>query len=177
MERLLFIFTILLQQHRNKAPLKHYQFTEIQLHRLTVPTKCKLSLYRVGPRYSIVDTRFLRVSSIVYRVSCIEYRVSCIEYRVPRNYKNYKITRRSAYAPYESGGLKMISYEEMIKALRLRWLIRVIDVDYTGFWKLYLNDLLRKLGGIFLLQCNYDINQINIPSTFYYELLLWWSAK
>ena len=40
---------------------------------------------------------------------------------------------------------------------------------------LYLNDLLRKLGGIFLLQCNYDINQINIPSTFYYELLLWWS--
>ena len=69
----------------------------------------------------------------------------------------------------------MISYEEMIKALRLRWLIRVIDVDYTGFWKLYLNDLLRKLGGIFLLQCNYDINQINIPSTFYYELLLWWS--
>ena len=54
-------------------------------------------------------------------------------------------------------------------------MIRVIDVDYTGFWKLYLNDLLRKLGGIFLLQCNYDINQINIPSTFYYELLLWWS--
>ena len=86
-----------------------------------------------------------------------------------------KITRRSTYAPYESGGLKMISYEEMIKALRLRWLIRVIDVDYTGFWKVYLNDLLRKLGGIFLLQCNYDINQINIPSTFYYELLLWWS--
>ena len=86
-----------------------------------------------------------------------------------------KITRRSPYAPYESGGLNMISYEEMIKALRLRWLIRVIEVDYTGFWKLYLNDLLRKLGGIFLLQCNYDINQINIPSIFYYELLLWWS--
>ena len=85
-----------------------------------------------------------------------------------------KITRRSTYAPYESGGLKMISYEEMIKALRLRWLIRVID-DYTGFWKLYLNDLLRKLGGIFLLHCNYDINQINNPSNLYYELLRWWS--
>ena len=28
MERLQFSFTILLQQHRNKAPLKHYQFTE-----------------------------------------------------------------------------------------------------------------------------------------------------
>lgn len=35
--------------------------------------------------------------------------------------------------------------------------------------------LLRELRGLFLLQCNYDINQINIPSTFYYELLQWWS--
>lgn len=86
-----------------------------------------------------------------------------------------KITRRSKYAPYESSGLKMIRYEEMVKALRLRWLKRVIGVDYTCFWKLYLNDLLRELGGLFLLQCNYDINQINIASTFYYELLQWWS--
>ena len=56
-----------------------------------------------------------------------------------------KITRRSKYAPYESGDLKMISYEKMVKALRLRCLKRVIDVDYTGFWKPYLNDLLRDL--------------------------------
>lgn len=30
-------------------------------------------------------------------------------------------------------------------------------------------------GGLFLLKCNYDVDQINISSTFYYELLLWWS--
>ena len=69
-----------------------------------------------------------------------------------------KIIRRSTYAPYESGGLKMISYEKMVKALRLRCLKRVIDVDYTGFWKPYLNDLLRDLWGLFLLQWNYNIN-------------------
>ena len=56
-----------------------------------------------------------------------------------------KIIRRSTYAPYESGDLKMISCEKMVKALRLRCLKRVIDVDYTGFWKPYLNDLLRDL--------------------------------
>ena len=28
MKRLQFIFAMLLQQHRNKAPLKHYQFTD-----------------------------------------------------------------------------------------------------------------------------------------------------
>ena len=32
-----------------------------------------------------------------------------------------KVTRRSTYAPYNAGGLKMIDYENMIKALRLSW--------------------------------------------------------
>ena len=33
-----------------------------------------------------------------------------------------KVIRLSAYAPYEFGGLKMIDYESMIKALRSSWL-------------------------------------------------------
>ena len=44
------------------------------------------------------------------------------------------------------------------------------------FGKCYLNYLLEKEGGLFLLlQCNYDVNQINISSTFYHDLLAWWS--
>ena len=32
-------------------------------------------------------------------------------------------------------------------------------------------------GGLFLLlQCNYDVNQINTSSTFYQDLLAWWST-
>ena len=30
-----------------------------------------------------------------------------------------KVTRRSTYAPYDSGGIRMVDYENMIKALRL----------------------------------------------------------
>ena len=59
----------------------------------------------------------------------------------------------------------------MIKALRLSWLKLIVDLDYSGFWKLYLNYLLRKEWGLFLIQCNYDINQVTLPTTFYHELL------
>ena len=86
-----------------------------------------------------------------------------------------KVTRRSTYAPYNSGGLKMIDHENVIKALRLSWLKRIMDVECSRFWKLYLDYLLSKQGGLFILKCNYDVNQMNIPSTFYYELLSWWS--
>ena len=41
------------------------------------------------------------------------------------------------------------------------------DEDSLGFWKSYLNYLLNNEGGLFPFQCNYDVNQINISSTFY----------
>ena len=69
----------------------------------------------------------------------------------------------------------MIDYETMIKALRLSWLKRITDEDSSRFWKCYLKYLLENEGGLFLvLQCNYDVNQINISSTFYHDLLAWW---
>ena len=86
-----------------------------------------------------------------------------------------KVIRSSTCAPYEQGGLKMIDYETMIKALRLSWLMRITDEDSSGFWKSYLDYLLDNEGGLFLFQCNYDVNQINISSTFYQDLLMWWS--
>jgi len=86
-----------------------------------------------------------------------------------------KVIRSSTYAPCEQGGLKMIDYETMTKALRLSSLMRITDEDLSGFWKSYLNYLLDNERGLFLLQCNYDVNQINISSTFYQDLLVWWS--
>ena len=56
----------------------------------------------------------------------------------------------------------------------------VIAMALLGFndlgFKCYLNYLLENERGLFLsLQCNYDVNQINISSTFYHDLLAWWS--
>ena len=76
--------------------------------------------------------------------------------------------------PKESGGLKMIDVDCMIKSLRLAWLQRLFN-DSTVTWKRYFLHLLEPVGGLFFLNCNYDIKEYNFPSQFYNELLLWWS--
>ena len=69
----------------------------------------------------------------------------------------------------------MLDYDNMVKALRLSWLKRIVDPDYFGFWKSYLDHLLVNEAGLFLIQCNYDINRATISANFYRELLDWWS--
>ena len=69
----------------------------------------------------------------------------------------------------------MIDYETIVKALRLSWLKRIVDVECCGFWKHYLTYLLSNKGGLFFLECNYDVKQPNILQIFYQELLSWWA--
>ena len=88
---------------------------------------------------------------------------------------NDKVIRHSTYAPYDQGGLKMLDYDSMVKALRLSLLKRIVHPDYVGFWKSYLDHLLVNEGGLFLIQCNYDINRLTFSAFFYRELLDWWS--
>ena len=54
---------------------------------------------------------------------------------------NDKVTRLLTCAPYDQGGLKMLDYDNMVKALRLSWLKRIVDPYYVGFWKSYLDHL------------------------------------
>ena len=44
-----------------------------------------------------------------------------------------------------------------------------------GIWKRYLRHKLQPFGGLFFMNCNYDIKDYLISSQFYHELLLWWS--
>ena len=111
--------------------------------------------------------------------------VICIPYEVIKEFNslifrflwngNDKVIRLSTYAPYDQGGLKMLDYDNKVKALRLSWLKRIVDPDYVGFWKSYLDHLLVNEGGLFLIQYNYDINRLTISAFFYRELLDWWS--
>ncbi|CAH3037680.1 unnamed protein product [Pocillopora meandrina] len=68
----------------------------------------------------------------------------------------------------------MIDLESMVKALRLAWLKRIFNAN-DGTWKRYLQHQLKTFGGLFFLNCNYDVNDYKITSQFYRELLLWWS--
>jgi len=68
----------------------------------------------------------------------------------------------------------MIDIDCMIKSLHLAWLQRIFYV-MGGLCKWYLSHLLAKFRGLFLLNCNYDVNDLSVPSLFYSQLLKWWS--
>ena len=55
-------------------------------------------------------------------------------------------------------------YSSMGNPLDGKGLMRITDEDSSGFWNL--DYLLGNEGSLFLFQCNYDVNQINISSTF-----------
>ena len=61
----------------------------------------------------------------------------------------------------------------MIKSLHLAWLKMIYNVT-EGPWKWYLSHLLTKFGGLFLFNCNYNVNDLLIPSLFYSQLLKCW---
>ena len=85
-----------------------------------------------------------------------------------------KTTRLSAIKTLEEGGIKMIDIESMKKALRLAWLKRIFN-NNDSTWKYYFIHLLKQLGDLLIFECNYAIKDLPTMSTFYRELLLWWS--
>ena len=82
-----------------------------------------------------------------------------------------KVTRLSTITEHDKGGLK-IDLDCMIKSLRLAWLKRIFSAQ-GGTWRNYLRHILVRYGGLFLFNCNYDINDYSFSSQFYAELLQW----
>ena len=80
-----------------------------------------------------------------------------------------KVTRLSAINEYDSGGLKTIDLESMIKSLRLAWMKRIFGTS-EGAWK-SLRFSLERFGGFFLFYCNYDVKDLYISRQFYSGLL------
>jgi len=68
----------------------------------------------------------------------------------------------------------MLDLESMVKALMLAWLKRLFN-NSNATWKTYLLHLLEPVGGLFFLNCNYDVSDYTVSSQFYHELLLWLS--
>ena len=75
----------------------------------------------------------------------------------------------------EYGGLKMMDLESMIQAQRIVCLKKYID-DYTSPWKIFLSYYLEKVGGKFILQCQFDCRSLPISMPgFYKDCLDAWS--
>ena len=72
------------------------------------------------------------------------------------------------------GGLNLTDLETSIKSLRLAWISKIFNPEPSP-WKSYLGLLLKPYGGFLFFHCNYNINNYNINSIFYLEMLQWWS--
>ena len=78
---------------------------------------------------------------------------------------NISVTRRSTYAPYDCGGIKMVDYENMVKAIGLYWLKRITDDSYNGFWRLILLIFYEVAGDYcYLIQCLKSLHDLDVFS-------------
>ena len=68
----------------------------------------------------------------------------------------------------------MIDIDSMIVSLRLALPKRIFS-ENARTWKSYLCYLLERFGGLFFINCDYDLKDYPKFSQFYYELLSWWT--
>ena len=118
---------------------------------------------------SLVIPKFVYLASLMPTPNNVIVELNRLLYKFLWNGTD-KVTRLSTINEFQKGCLKMIDLECMIKSLRLAWLKRIFG-ENEGTWKNYLHHLLRSLGGLFFLNCNFDIKDYTINSLFYSEIL------
>ena len=85
-----------------------------------------------------------------------------------------RVARTAVINSYENGGLRVLDFETLVRALRLSWLKRLYSGEAAG-WKCYLEHLLIPYGGVFLFHCDYDPKDYNFSNNFYAELIRFWA--
>ena len=87
-----------------------------------------------------------------------------------------KVKRNAAISDVENGGLNMLDTESMICTKRVICLQKFLE-DFESPWKMFLGELLKPVGGKFLLHCNFEVSKLNIslPAAFYRQCLVAWS--
>ena len=87
-----------------------------------------------------------------------------------------KIKTKTIIAEKKRGGLKMIDFEIMERALKITWIKRIAEAGDAS-WKTILNYAVRQFGGIdFLINCDYDVKALNLEQLpeFYRTVLCYW---
>ena len=86
-----------------------------------------------------------------------------------------KVKRNTVISEVENGGLNMLDTESMIRTKRVICLQKFLE-DYESPWKMFLGELLKPVGGKFLLRCNFQVSKLNISlPAFYGQCLVAWS--
>ena len=124
----------------------------------------------------------MRLSKLIYS-TCVLGIPEHLARRINRLHFNFiwegktaKIKIRTIIAERKHGGLKMMDFEIMDKALKIAWIKR-LNEQSDASWKIIPEQAVNLYGGLsFLTNCHFDINLLdlqNIPP-FYHVVLKYW---
>ena len=129
----------------------------------------------------ITILKSLAISKLVYNTSVLTFPskfVNMVNQAITQFVwnKKVKIKQKTMIGPREKGGLDMPDFEIINDALKVSWIKRLNDSNETSSWSYIPLSYLRDVGGLFLLQCNFDLKalKIEIPLAFYSEALYAW---
>ncbi len=88
------------------------------------------------PPKSLVAPQLLYACSVLYVPDWVVKEVSNMLFSFLWSGKPDKIRRTTIVGDIESGGLKMIDFESMVKSLKVTWINRLLETD-TGCWSYY----------------------------------------
>jgi exonuclease III len=112
----------------------------------------------------IAIVKSLLIPQITYHLSVLTSpekktvkEINQLLYKFINNGGKEKIKRTIMIAPYEEGGFKMTDLESFIKAIKIRWIERLIKIE--GVWKKYITD---KIGPdiAYVTRCNIKYNDL-----------------
>ena len=129
----------------------------------------------------VLIIKSLGISPLVYSASNVDVPAG-LEDNVKRRLfqflwknKRDRIKRTELYQDYGNGGLRMLDFETMVKALRLAWIPRPLKPGFSN-WKTVPDFFFRKCGGLnFLLTCNYNVKFLENLPKFYKDILSFFS--
>ena len=141
------------------------------------------------PRYltlhgRIVILKALALSKLIYNTAVLTVTPTFIQ-KVNKaitqfvwQKKKPKIKQTTLIGPKEKGGLALPDFDIINNALKATWIRRLDSCHPTASWIHIPVSLLERVGGLFLLKCNFELKHLNIhiPLIFYEKALLAWQS-
>ena len=151
--------------------------TMIKLKNMLKNWKRKLTLHG---RIKIVKT--LGLSKLIYDTPVLEIpdcyvkEINKLSFDFIWEGKPAKIKRKTIISDISQGGLRMMDFEIMNKALKIAWIKRITKNVHPA-WKIIPEFAAAKYGDLsFQIKCQYDIKHFNLDilPPFYHTLLKYW---
>ena len=119
-------------------------------------------------------SRFALLASLLTVPKEVIIKVNALIYNFIWNGNNDKVKRTLLEQDFEQGGLKMLDFETMVKAAKIKWIKRYFDGEHAD-WKIMFETFCCKENLNVYLRSNFDVKELtnSIPS-YYMESIKYW---